>query len=69
MHEEKKKIWQSPDTERDANIDKMTVSHNMRVQGPHDVKERKKQTNKKENSENVLVCVAVLSAYLHECLA
>lgn len=65
MYEEKKKIWQSPDTERDANIDEMTVSHNMRVQGPHDVK----QTNKKENSENVLVCVAVLSAYLHECLA
>lgn len=66
MHEEKKKISQSPDTERDANIDEMTVSHNMRVQGPHDVK----QTNKKKvNSENVLVCVAVLSAYLHECLA
>lgn len=67
MHEEKKKIWQSPDTERDANIDKMTVSHNMRVQGPHE--KRNKQTNKKKNSENVLVCVAVLSAYLHECLA
>lgn len=33
MHEEKKKISQSPDTERDAIIDEMTVSHNMRVQG------------------------------------